>query len=93
MERKIKILKAHKCSVKECTNLVQYKGSFCGNCIDKICDDNYFVIFCPFCGSVLDAVHFEEYYDFGDSKIKYRICADCFSQFEIIPGDEEPWDE
>lgn len=93
MHKKIKILKAHKCSIKECSNPVQFKGSFCSNCIDKICDDNYAVVICPFCETVLDVVPFVDYEGFGTSKVKYRICIDCFSQFEIIPGDEEPLDE
>jgi|GEM_PF-4492821 len=89
----MKRLKTHKCSIKECMNLVKFKGSFCSNCIDKICDENYVIIFCPICETLLDVIKSEKYNKCDDNKIKYCICSDCLSQFEIIQGDEEPLDE
>ncbi|MDH7605575.1 MAG: hypothetical protein QHH13_11805 [Melioribacter sp.] len=93
MANNIKKLKAHKCSIKECMNLVKFKGSFCNNCINKICDEDYVIILCPICETLLDVIKLEECYESDNNKIKYCICCDCFSQFEIIQGDDEPLDE
>ncbi len=93
MTNKINKLKIHKCSIKECTNLVKFKGSFCRHCIEKICDDSYTAIFCPLCESIIDIIKSEECNGYESDKIKLCFCNDCISKFDIIEGDDEPLDE
>lgn len=77
MEKIFQTIKVHKCSVKNCTNLVKHKDSFCQECLDKLSNNYYVMNFCFYCEEFLGISHTDIRGQCIHELIEYDCCDEC----------------
>lgn len=82
MDKKTKLKRIFKCSVRKCSNLVHHKGEFCKDCIEKLTSDFYIINYCPYCENIIDIFfHNNDKIPFED-RFQTFICANCITKLE-----------
>lgn len=77
MQNSMNVNKNYKCSIENCSNSVQYKGSFCSNCIDKIYHNQFYVEICGFCENVYKIFTTENSKNDDEELFIYVACEKC----------------
>lgn len=71
-----------RCRIPNCHSLVKKAGAYCSDCTEKLCDDNYKIIYCPYCRNIIKLEYSSgEKIPFNE-RFHKKLCGKCETELK-----------